>query len=233
MSDYSDEWHDARKEANRRSAGVIVPYLQGLFDPSSVVDLGCGAGVWLEAFGLDDVLGVDVRRPMPCSVPRDRFVEHDLAAGFFTDRTFDLALSIETGEHLPEASAEGLVGSLVRLAPVVVFSAAVPYQPGTGHVNGQWPSWWATKFQERGYAPVDCLRLRHWDHPDVRYYHAQNLVVYVRRDQLENYGLEETPVPRLVHPRLYEYWVASFPPVELARWRGAARFAARVLHLSK
>jgi hypothetical protein len=38
----------------------------------------------------------------------------------------------------------------VNLGPVVLFSAAIPYQGGTHHVNEQWPEYWAGNFEAKG-----------------------------------------------------------------------------------
>jgi hypothetical protein len=48
--------------------------------------------------------------------------------------------------------------SLVSRGPVIVFSAAIPYQGGTNHTNEQWPEYWARHFSAKGYVPVDCVR---------------------------------------------------------------------------
>jgi hypothetical protein len=50
-------------------------------------------------------------------------------------KRFDLAISLEVAEHLPEGSAGALVSTLIEAAPVVVFSAAIKGQSGTNHIN--------------------------------------------------------------------------------------------------
>src|SRR5579862_3100091 len=62
---------------------------------------------------------------------------------FNLGRSFDLAMSFEVAEHLPPDAAKGFVDSLTRLAPLVLFSAAIPFQGGVGHINEQWPEYWA------------------------------------------------------------------------------------------
>ena len=41
--------------------------------------------------------------------------------------------------------ADNYINSLTRLAPVILFSAAIPFQGGSGHVNEQWPEYWVAK----------------------------------------------------------------------------------------
>src|SRR5205085_11975533 len=109
----------------------------------------------------------------------DRFRAIDLREPFELPRTFDLAVSLEVAEHLPASSASAFVESLTRLAPAVLFSAAVPHQGGWNHLNEQWPQYWAEIFARHGFFPVDCLRERFWDRPNVRWWYAQNMVLYL------------------------------------------------------
>ena len=150
------------------SARRIVPYVAGLVAPTSVIDVGCGDGAWLAAFleaGVEDVLGIDRPRGETdrLLVPPHRFAARDLATSVGVDRTFDLAICLEVAEHLPVTRAASFVAELARLAPVVLFSAAIPFQQGEGHVNEQWPMFWADLFARHDLVPVDCIRARFWD----------------------------------------------------------------------
>lgn len=75
-------------------------------------------------------------------------------------RNFDLAVSLQVAEHLPPSSAKGFIDSLAKLAPVVLFSAAIPLQAGAEHLNEQWPEYWAALFKTHDYLPIDCIRGR-------------------------------------------------------------------------
>jgi SAM-dependent methyltransferase len=197
-----------------RSAREIVPRVLRLAPARSVIDVGCGLGCWLAAFreaGIEDALGLDGdyidRRRM--AIPQDRFLPHDLLHPIPVRRRFDLVLSLEVAEHLPEARAAGFIAELAGLGDVVLFSAAIPHQGGTGHCNEQWPAYWAGHFARHGYVPVDCLRSVLWDNPDIHWWFAQNLLFFVRREALERYpGLQReyrpdyTPLS-VVHPKLY------------------------------
>lgn len=212
---YHDGFFDRLEEIALRSAREVVPLLIELVRPASVVDLGCARGAWLRVFrenGVDDVVGVDGAYvdTAKLMIPRDRFHPGDLGAGIRLERAFDLAMSVEVAEHLPEASADRFVDSLVRLAPVVAFSAAIPGQGGRGHVNEQWQGYWAEKFAQRGYATVDALRRRLWSREAVQPYYAQNLLLYVREDAVEEHPALREELGRtdmgqldLVHPSLY------------------------------
>lgn len=198
----------------QRSAEAIVPAIIDLVQPRSVVDVGCGTGTWLAAFrrhGVADVFGVDgdwVPRDR-LEIPREQFASHDLSQPLDLGRRFDLAVSLEVAEHLPAVSADALVALLTRHAPVVLFSAAIPGQGGTGHVNEQWPGYWLDRFAHRGYLTVDCLRPRFWNDDRVEGCYAQNMRLLVSEGALaQNEALRRErevaaafPVDA-VHPRV-------------------------------
>jgi hypothetical protein len=105
------------------------------------------------------------------AIPSEAVVEHDLRESVTITRTFDLAVSLEVAEHLPPERGEGFVEDLCRLAPVVLFSAAVPGQGDpkhTGHLNERWQSYWASLFHERGYERAECVRPAIWEDPEGR-----------------------------------------------------------------
>lgn len=210
---YARDFYVANAEGARRSARVVVPLILELVHPESVVDVGCGVGAWLAVFrecGVMDIAGLDGTDLDPglLQIPADRFRVADLTRPLRLERRFDLAISLEVAEHLPPECAEGLVESLTRMAPVVMFSAAIPGQGGTHHVNEQWPDYWAALFGNRDYVALDCVRRKIWDDENVEYWYAQNTLVFVARSRLEQY-------PRLraehgssralsvVHPRKY------------------------------
>jgi hypothetical protein len=197
-----------------QSARRLVPAILRLVPARSVVDVGCGLGTWLSVFvehGVADVLGIDGGhvRGVGLEIAADRFLAHDLSRPLTLTRRFDLAMSLEVAEHLPAAAAAGFVAGLCALAPVVLFSAAVPSQGGVHHVNEQWPDHWARCFAAHDYMCADVLRLAFWDDPDVSWWYAQNACLYVARAALPGYaGLaaaaSERPPRRYARAELVE-----------------------------
>jgi len=158
--------------------------------------------VWQD-LGIKDVLGIDFYAGDILKIPKTSFVQQNLSAPFTLPRTYDLAMSLEVGEHLPPESAEGFVGSLTSLSSVVLFSAAIPSQGGTGHVNEQWPDYWALLFEKFGFVPIDCVGPLFWNNQKVTCHYAQNSVLYVKRG-LEVRDLPSFNMQRFVHPGLFE-----------------------------
>lgn len=213
---YNDAFFDLHTEGSRASARHAIPRIFEIIRPASVVDVGCGLGQWLAEFraaGVPDVFGVDgsyVDRGR-LQIEPDRFQAHDLSRPLDLGRRFELAMSLEVAEHLPESAAGAFVASLVRLAPVVLFSAAVPNQGGDGHLNEQWPEYWRDKFLEHDYVVADCLRKRIWSDPLIKPWYCQNALFFVDRQRIDDYPrLAETfarhgerPVLSIVHPAQY------------------------------
>jgi len=196
---------------------VVVPLVVERFHPRSVADVGCGSGGWLKVFrehGVEDVLGVDAPyvRPEALRIRSDEFLGHDLAQPLALDRRFDLAISLEAAHYIPEASAAALVETMTTLAPVVLFGAAAPHQPGGPAQNRQWPAWWAELFAARGFVAEDWLRPLVWEDARVDWWYAQNTILYLQSGEGGRH-----PRP-LVHPGLLEE-LAGAPAKRSARTR--------------
>jgi SAM-dependent methyltransferase len=216
MEPYTEDYYAARHKGDiLSSARVIVPLVLELVQPRSVIDVGCGTGEWLSVFeehGVEDVWGVDggwVSKEM-VEIAEERFVPFDLEQPFHMDRTFDLVVSLEVAEHLPEECANTFVDSLTRLGPVVLFSAAIPHQGGVNHFNCQWPEYWAERFHDNDYVVIDCLRRKIWRNENVAKRYRQNILMFAAREHLEDQpSLSEEYTPHgtsqlsVVHPVTY------------------------------
>ena len=210
---YGIEFFESLEVEVRSSAEVIVPIIVDLLRPGSVLDVGCGRGTWLNVFrahGVTDVMGVDGPY-IPASeleIPPEAFAPHDLRRPLELDRRFDLVVSVEVAEHLDRDFASTFVSSLVAHGPAVLFSAAVPFQGGAGHVNEQWPSYWADLFAVHGFVPVDVVRPVVWSDEQVAFWYAQNTILYVDKthgsvDALRDRASHTDRQLDLVHPALH------------------------------
>jgi len=155
-----------------------------LLPVQSVVDFGCGEGTWLRVFqdhGVETVLGIDgdyVSRER-LLIDQAHFRAQNLALPVRLDRTYDLAMSLEVAEHLPTRASRSFVESLVRAAPVVLFSAAIPGQEGTQHTNEQWPEFWQKLFRSFDYECLDLIRPKILLQSGVEWWYKQNTFLYV------------------------------------------------------
>ena len=169
---YSNEFFDYIDAGARRSAQRMIKVVQPWLKAQSVIDLGSGRGVWLGEWlgaGVNDVLAADgdyVDRDR-LAVPLGSFHACDLTQPLDLGRRFDLAQSLEVGEHLPNSASKTLVNSLTRHSDRVLFSAAVPGQGGEFHINERPLSFWQGLFAAQGYSAFDCVRPPLKDADDV------------------------------------------------------------------
>jgi SAM-dependent methyltransferase len=183
---YGREWYLANSYSSMDIAKVVLHFVQ----PNSIVDLGCGRGAWLRTFkelGVVKVLGVDYGVPQGILlIPKSEYLDYDLTNPLESNVPFAMAICLETAEHLPAEAAPVLIESISKLSSLVLFSAAVPGQGGTHHVNEQLPAYWDAFFASHGYVPIDCLRdkIRNIEAP---WWYRQNMVFYVHRPKLSNY----------------------------------------------
>jgi SAM-dependent methyltransferase len=215
---YDPAYYATIRHAAESSAQVIVPLVANLIQPRSVLDVGCGDGTWLDAWrrtGVDDYFGVDGGEVQPVlRIPADGFSPRDLTAPLDLGRRFDLVQSLEVAEHLPASAAEEFVRSLVGHGDAILFSAAIPHQGGTGHVNEQWPDYWAHLFSRAGFTVYDWVRPRIWGNDRVAWWYAQNTLLFVRAG-ISAQWVKRLPQPtpigpilRLVQPRQHLVTVA-------------------------
>lgn len=127
-----------------------------MFKIGSVVDMGCGvAGYLLGCLNAGaNVRGLEYsydacRKYIP--EPVAKFVS-------FADLTtkiqlwkYELAISCEIGEHLPEDKSDIYVDNLTNSSNSIMFSAAIPGQKGVGHICLKEPQFWIDKFEARGF----------------------------------------------------------------------------------
>src|SRR3954469_17790833 len=112
--DYDAAFFAADRPIVKSSARRIVPLVLGMTGCRSVVDVGCGTGTWLSVFaehGVADVLGLDGTAVdgAAIEIAPERLLRRDLTAPFALARQFDLAMSLEVAEHLPETAAAPFV----------------------------------------------------------------------------------------------------------------------------
>lgn len=221
---YDHAFYENRDKSTRASADRISSIVCNLVKINSVCDVGCGVGTWLAAFasrGAKEICGLDGDwvDQAKLVIPATDFLRADLSNPPSLSRTFDLAMSLEVAEHIPETKAEQFVNFLTSLAPVVMFSAAIPGQGGIGHINERWLNYWIKLFNDCGFVLLDCIRPKIWDSPDILLWYRQNTVLFARpesakvirltgADQQATAGLPMLISPPLsmcdlVHPEMF------------------------------
>ena len=191
--DYSNNFFDYIDDGARTSAQQFISLLTPWLHPKSVLDLGSGRGAWLQEWvksGISDVVGVDGHYvdKNNLAIPAENFIATDLTKALTLNRRFDLAQSLEVGEHLPNSASATLVESLVNHSDRILFSAAVPGQGGEFHINEKPLEFWRQLFRANGYAPYDCIRPLLRNVSDVEPWYRYNSILY-----LNDVGLRALP----------------------------------------
>lgn len=175
---YTSRYYHRISEGSIRSAKIILAALG--FEAGSIIDIGCGVGEWNN--GNQNYVGVDhLIRKKDLLIPPERFIDCDLEREFYVSETkYDLCLCLEVAEHLQPDRAEGLVKMLCNLSDKVLFSAAIPFQGGTGHVNEQWQTWWAALFKQNEFLP-SWNQPQIQNDPNVEIWYRNNTILYERK----------------------------------------------------
>lgn len=153
---YSDSFYEKRRQDPWRSeANHVGNVLYRMFEPQSVIDFGCAVGSHLEPFykrGVE-VQGVEAHEAAieNAVIPQEHILQHDLREPFEVSKKYDLAISIEVAEHIPERFSDTFVSTISKSSNTIVLTAAQPGQGGDHHVNEQPKSYWVQKFEKRGF----------------------------------------------------------------------------------
>jgi SAM-dependent methyltransferase len=225
---YGPAFYAEQAGISRASAEVVVPHILSKLPAKSVLDVGCGIGTWLSVFaahGVPDILGLDgdyVARDALLVRP-EAFRPADLTGQWAPGRRFDLAVSLEVAEHLPEASAAGFVAQLCQTADAILFSAALPTQGGTAHLNEQWPSYWIALFSQHGFRALDALRPRFWNDERIDLCYRNNALLFINESALTRFPALAIARPAhgefvtdVVHPQRYLMVHAAADPSRLS-----------------
>ncbi len=213
---YSTSFYSNKRTDNLNSVEVIAPLLMEIFKPRSVVDVGCGTGILLatlKKLGAETILGLDGEwvDSSQLDILDVEFASINLEQPGALDARFDMAITLEVAEHISSEHAERFVEFVTSLSDIVVFSAAIPFQGGSNHINEQWPEYWRDIFEKHGYSVADFLRPRIWNVDGIETYYAQNIFAYARKSRicemspdLQDLFLANYSNLRRIHERLWE-----------------------------
>ncbi|MGE4072045.1 MAG: methyltransferase domain-containing protein [Lysobacterales bacterium] len=198
---YNAEFMSYADQSSRHAANTIARLIKTELAISSVLDVGCAKGTWLNAWresGSEDILGLDgdyVRRE-ELVIPEHHFSARDLAQPVDLGRRFDLVQSLEVAEHLPHSAANLFVDNLVRhSAGYILFSAAPPGQGGEFHINEQPYDYWREKFAKHGFRAYDWIRPQIQTMTSISFWYRYNLFLYAHESMTVPPAIAKTAVP--------------------------------------
>jgi len=153
---YDQKFFNNTLKFENASAKAFTDILIKHFSPKSVVDIGCGIGIYLANFEINNItiLGCDGSpAAISDSLVGDKIKLHDLCEPFRSKLQFDLCLCLEVAEHLDENCAETLIKTLTGLSKTIIFTAATPGQGhlSIGHINEQPHEYWQKLFEQKNF----------------------------------------------------------------------------------
>jgi SAM-dependent methyltransferase len=199
---YGDRFFRMADQTAAAAADGLLPHIAAEVRIRSVLDVGCGRGVWLAWWlrhGASEVIGVDGSYvdSEQLAISRSAFRALDVSAPFSLGRQFDLVQSLEVAEHLDESCADAFIANLVAHGTLILFSAAVPGQGGEHHVNEQPWEYWRQKFAAREFELFDFVRPRARDDHSIYFCYRFNSFLFAHRSLMATLpaDIRETHVP--------------------------------------
>jgi hypothetical protein len=150
---------------------IVAEAVSKFLTIQTLTDVGCGSGIWTKNFLLKnnainkaftiDLPGTD--REYLDSQSRDVYkvvnIDKDLTMDpSLPSGVVDLVICVEVLEHIQELSARELISEFGKKTKFLVFSAAIPGQGGTHHINEQKYSYWYKHLRKAGFIPLDIFR---------------------------------------------------------------------------
>jgi len=182
---YDQEFFDYTISSELGSSPDVAGILMKYYHPKSVIDIGCGCGIYIKAFhdlGIEDVIGYDgSKHALEKGLLPEKIFLHDLREHIFIDRKYDLCLCIEVAEHIDNEYSVKLVQTLTNASDVVFFTAASPGQGGLHHVNEQPYEFWEGIFHKFGFRMDDRTEAvcREMAEKGVIYWIVRNAMIFV------------------------------------------------------
>lgn len=195
---------------------IILPFIG---EPRSVVDFGCGHGLWLAELGRlnpqAEMLGLNWqhRKDAGKFLRADQFRTADLRNPIDLRRKFDLAICIEVAEHLPASAADTIIETVTRHSDIVLFSAAIPNQGGEDHLNEQWPAYWIERFAQHEFECFDCLRPLMWNNSGISLWYRQNMMLFMKPPKKPLVSERDWGGNAIVHPEYFDLAASQRKPL--------------------
>ena len=138
--------------------GHIATQIKEKYRPKTVLDAGCAMGLLVAALrdlGVE-AYGVDLSEYAISQVRED--IRPYCAVGSLADplpdslpRRYDLVVSMEVLEHIPEEEGKKAVANLCAVTDQVLFCSSPDDTEDPTHINLHQPSYWCGLFAEQGF----------------------------------------------------------------------------------
>jgi len=209
---YDEKYYKKHQDGSYKSAQIILKFIHGITNFQTLIDYGCGMGTWgsaAKSLGISHYVGIDQNSydPTYMLIESSDYIQQDLQEPIDIASKFDLAICVEVAEHVPKDKSDILLNNVCQNSEVVLFSAALTGQGGTGHINEQPCSYWIQKFRTRGYLPVDFIRSFFWNEEQIEIWYRNNCILYMTSEALKQFKANIPPTlppTDIIHPQMLE-----------------------------
>lgn len=187
---YDSRYYDYVNQTAEASAPAMAQSIVDLFNPRNVIDIGCGTGAFLQQLRKRsiEVLGLEYSEDglARCRAKGVSVRSWDLESNLplaIENLNFDVTVSFEVAEHIPEPLSDRYIETLCSFSPVVVMTAATVGQGGLDHVNEQPHSYWISKMLLQGFVfqEAESLRIRsRWKEAGVASWYSNNVMIFFK-----------------------------------------------------
>lgn len=190
MTNYPESFYSSVTKRAQASSEIVAEILQDVLKPRSIIDVGSGEGAWINTMSHRfpsalDLTAIDLQphrseyfEQLSSSKLNFEFILRDFEKDHtLPNQNYDLAICLEVLEHLQTQTAEQLAAEFAKNCSVLIFSAAVKGQGGTGHINENSLDYWIRLFQQNDFIALDILRPKLARNKQVPDYYKQNMIL--------------------------------------------------------
>ena len=162
---YSAAFHKAIESDELPQAVRVADYIQTYIKPSVFYDFGCSTGLYLreikKRLPTIESKGFEFSKDAVDAALCPDIIETDLTVPlFFEKKANTLGICLEVLEHIDDRYWKEVLTNLTNHSDTLIFSAALPGQGGTGHINCRPRIDWIRRFHELGWV-VDADATQH------------------------------------------------------------------------
>ncbi len=153
---YDESFHQSIQNEELPQAVRLAYYIAEHIKPKAFADFGCSTGLYVKEVQkrLPDIytVGFEFSEEGVKIANCNNVIKYDLRDPIYLNSRPDtLGMCLEVLEHIEEKDCKPVLENITRNCNRVIFSAAPPWQPGTGHINCQTKLYWIKRFYELGW----------------------------------------------------------------------------------
>jgi hypothetical protein len=162
---YSRDFHTSIENDEYPQAVRLAEYISQYLHPSKFIDFGCSTGLYLREIKnkIPTILsiGYEFSEPAVSHALCSDVIQFDLTNKLDIEKVPNtLGLCLEVLEHIADEHWHPVLENLTQNCDMILFSAAVPGQGGTGHINCRHKIDWIRRFHSLGWV-IDLDRTKH------------------------------------------------------------------------